>query len=538
LAIAQILIVLLLLVTLLVVVARNASAAGRTSRRANTASGVAADLDAVSLANTQLESAFDQAVGVQPASARATQFSAASAIGIAGTGAFSTYVGHSLALPHEAAARRAYQDATDAWDKLAGQFGPALVNAATPPNVIAVTISRLRLLQDTRQTRLTELRAQYLAQAAHDQILVAQAEGSIATEAAWATAVVIALGLTLMVVAARRATRRVKERARSEGERTIRERRTDFEARLQRSMALAIDESGVRESVEHTLAVVGFQSAEFLVADNDAADFTRIIAPRSGDGCGVVRAADCPAVRLRQQLDFAESDAIDACPFLRRRHAQVGQCVCVPITIDDQTLAVLRTESAFGQTLPIEQANWIAILARSIGERTSSLRVFAHSQLQAATDPLTRLANRRTLENAMGAGMSSGTYAVVFADIDHFKDLNDTYGHEAGDECLRAFARVLERATRPGDLSARYGGEEFVVLLPAASSADAQSVAERIQALLAEELAVARLAPFTVSIGIASTEHAASIDEVIRAADHAMYDAKAAGRNRIVTEAV
>jgi diguanylate cyclase (GGDEF)-like protein len=465
------------------------------------------------------------------------QFSTASSTAIIGTGAFSTYVQRSIALPHEAAARRAYQGATDAWNTLAGQFGPVLVNAATTPGVIALTIARLQVLQDSRQSFLANLRGLYLGEAVHDETVVARTERRVANAAVWGTVVVVVLGLALMVVGARRAGRRVKEHARSERERATRERQTDFEARLQRSMALSVDEAAVRDSVEHTLRVVGFESAELLVAPSDEADFIRAIPPRCGDGCGVPRAADCPAVRLRQRLDFVDSDAIDACPFLRRRHTQVGQCVCVPITIDDHTLAVLRAESAVGEILPAEEANWTAILARNLGERTSALRVFAHSQLQAATDPLTRLANRRSLERAISAGMNSETYAVLFADLDHFKDLNDTYGHEAGDECLRAFARVLEQSTRPGDLSARYGGEEFVVLLPNAGTADAHAVAERIQALLVVELATAHLAPFTVSIGIASTDHASGIEEVVRAADHAMYDAKAAGRNRIVTEA-
>jgi diguanylate cyclase (GGDEF)-like protein len=252
----------------------------------------------------------------------------------------------------------------------------------------------------------------------------------------------------------------------------------------------------------------------------------------------VGRASDCPAVRLRQRLDFSDADAIDACPYLRQRHSAVSQCVCVPVTIADQTQAVFRTEAATGEHLSIEQADWVTILARNVGEKISALRAFANSQHQAATDSLTGLANRRSLEEAIVTRITSGTYAALFADIDHFKDLNDTFGHEIGDDCLRAFARVLERATRPGDLCARYGGEEFVVLLPTAAREDAELVAERIQTLLVEELRSAHLAPFTVSIGIASTDHAASIEEVIRAADHAMFDAKAAGRNRIVAELV
>ena len=284
--------------------------------------------------------------------------------------------------------------------------------------------------------------------------------------------------------------------------------------------------------------MVGYASAEFLMTVDEDGELVRAVAARTGDGCGVSRASDCPAVRLRQRLDFTDADAIDACPYLRDRRADVSQCVCVPVTIADQTQAVLRTEAVRGETLTTEEADWVGILARNAGEKFSALRAFANSQHQAATDALTGLANRRSLEEAIVTRVTSGTYAALFADIDHFKDLNDTFGHEIGDDCLRAFARVLERATRPGDVCARYGGEEFVVLLPTATTEDAELVAERIQTFLIEELRTAHLAPFTVSIGIASTDHAAGVQEVIRAADHAMFDAKAAGRNRIIAELV
>jgi diguanylate cyclase (GGDEF)-like protein len=303
-------------------------------------------------------------------------------------------------------------------------------------------------------------------------------------------------------------------------------------------MALSVDESAVLASIAHTFEAVGYRAAEFLVAETDGGDLARAIPTASGGGCGVQRASDCPAVRLRQRLDFADANAIDACPFLRERDGTVSQCVCVPVTIGDQTLAILRADAPFSEALATEDADWIAILARNAGERISALRAFANSQHQASTDSLTGLANRRTLEHAVGSRVTSGAYAVVFADIDHFKDLNDTFGHETGDDCLRAFARVLGRATRPGDLCARYGGEEFVVLLPDARSGDAERIAERVQVLLAEELRDTRLAPFTVSVGIASTDHASSIEEIIRAADHALFEAKAAGRNRIIAETV
>ena len=302
-------------------------------------------------------------------------------------------------------------------------------------------------------------------------------------------------------------------------------------------MALAPDEATVLTSVAHTFDVVGYGAAELLVANDDAASFERVIAPRSGSGCGVGHASDCPAVRLRQRLDFSDSDAIDACPFLHDRSPEVGQSVCIPVTIADHTLAVMRAESKAGETLPAEHADWIAIVARNAGEKIGTLRTFAASQYLAATDPLTGLANRRTLEHASATRLTSGAFAVMFADIDHFKDLNDTFGHEVGDDCLRAFARVLDRATRPADLCVRYGGEEFVVLLPDATSRDAETIAERARTLLAEEVDSTKLARFTVSIGIASTEDSKDLDKVVRAADHAMFGAKAAGRDRVVVAA-
>jgi diguanylate cyclase (GGDEF)-like protein len=159
-------------------------------------------------------------------------------------------------------------------------------------------------------------------------------------------------------------------------------------------------------------------------------------------------------------------------------------------------------------------------------------------------DPLTGLYNRAyfldqlpsMIRRSADQGLSS---AVLIIDIDHFKQVNDTHGHGAGDEALRTIAKVVLEATRRGDLVARYGGEEFVVALSVPTVTQATLVAERIRGNVAssEIQAQGHLIRLTVSIGIA---HAPSVDRcrgsrLIRVADRNMYRAKAASRNRVVS---
>jgi two-component system cell cycle response regulator len=152
----------------------------------------------------------------------------------------------------------------------------------------------------------------------------------------------------------------------------------------------------------------------------------------------------------------------------------------------------------------------------------------------AATDALTGLANRRTLEEMLEREISRATrhgddVTLVMIDLDHFKSLNDTHGHQVGDEVLRHVGRRLSEQCRDFDTPARYGGEEFAVVLPRCLQAEAEEVAERMRASLASGGPV----PITASAGVATfPSQAGSSDELIRAADHALYRAKGAGRDR------
>lgn len=160
------------------------------------------------------------------------------------------------------------------------------------------------------------------------------------------------------------------------------------------------------------------------------------------------------------------------------------------------------------------------------------------------TDALTGLFNRRYLEERFtGEFERSRRYrsalACLMFDIDHFKRLNDGYGHPFGDRVIRGTAEVLLRTMRDVDLVGRYGGEEFVALLPETGPDEALRVAERVRASIAQtpyETEAGELVRVTVSIGVANhpSPAIAARDELLRAADDALYKAKQAGRDRVV----
>ena len=161
---------------------------------------------------------------------------------------------------------------------------------------------------------------------------------------------------------------------------------------------------------------------------------------------------------------------------------------------------------------------------------------------EAITDALTGLHTRRFFEaslrvEAERARRHGGGFGVLLFDVDHFKSVNDTYGHPGGDRVLCEVARRLRESARTGDIVARYGGEEFGILMPGAAEADLAELAERIRAAVAGvPIAVDSRSVLTVTVsgGTATLTEGTSDDDVVLAADRALYAAKHAGRNRIV----
>ena len=358
-----------------------------------------------------------------------------------------------------------------------------------------------------------------------------------------ATAIHVGLaGLALFLTSARPirrdlAVQRALLRA-SEAEMVERVQQQAFLRDLQDALDMGETEADALQVTAKALRDAAPGPAELLVADASRAHLRRaaIAAGSEAPGCGVETPWGCPAVRRGRTLYFESSDDLSACPRLSDRGGEPCSAVCVPITILGTPTAVIHA------TAPVGAASWSAAvtdrlegLAAQVGTRLGVLRAMAKSQLQAETDPLTGLLNRRAMEERVRHLREAGTpFALAMADLDHFKRLNDSYGHDTGDRALRTFARVLREAVRDNDVVARHGGEEFVVVLPGIDALTAAPVLHRIRERLLDAVGTALIPEFSVSIGLADSSWSSDLTDVLRAADHALMEAKAQGRDRLV----
>jgi diguanylate cyclase (GGDEF)-like protein len=157
----------------------------------------------------------------------------------------------------------------------------------------------------------------------------------------------------------------------------------------------------------------------------------------------------------------------------------------------------------------------------------------ADTQLQAATDSLTGLLNRRSLENRFRE-LGSRPFSAVMADLDHFKQLNDTYGHDTGDRALRLFAQTLVANLRSVDLVCRHGGEEFAVVMPDCAAVEAAAALEHVRDAFRVAAAGAGLPAVTASFGVVEASGSSELALTLAQADAALFDAKRNGRDRVV----
>jgi diguanylate cyclase (GGDEF)-like protein len=211
--------------------------------------------------------------------------------------------------------------------------------------------------------------------------------------------------------------------------------------------------------------------------------------------------------------------------------------MCQPLLVGGEVIgSVLVTER---RPLAAEQTQRIQDSVSQAAPVLANLRNLSLAERRASTDSLTGLPNRRGLDDTLKrlvahANRTHTPVSLVAIDLDHFKDVNDTAGHECGDEVLAAFGVMLRANLRGADVAARAGGEEFIVVLPETDRSGAMHVAEHLRRAT-EALTVPRLgARITASFGVATLpDDALDADALLRLADRALYAAKQRGRNRV-----
>ena len=314
--------------------------------------------------------------------------------------------------------------------------------------------------------------------------------------------------------------------------------RDAFGTQLVEALEMADTEEEVYRVLARAMRVISTDlPSELLLADSSRAHLERATQhPEAGaPGCDVESPFSCMAVRRGNPVIFPDSEALNACSRLRGRPCGAISAVCVPVSFMGRALGVLHTAGPAGKPPTTRQVAQLTTLGIQAGARIGTVRAFNSTQLKATTDSLTGLSNRRSAEERVRQLNNEGkSFALVLADLDHFKHLNDSRGHEAGDQGLRLFAETVHLSLRDGDLGARWGGEEFALILPQTSASQAQEVVDRIRAKLAENLLAGSIPAFTASFGISDTTMSPRFEELLRMADEALYRAKESGRDRAV----
>jgi diguanylate cyclase (GGDEF)-like protein len=322
-----------------------------------------------------------------------------------------------------------------------------------------------------------------------------------------------------------------------EQELTRQAERDSFGNQLTEALEMADEEHAAYEVVERAMVAVSPESpTELLLSDSSRAHLERAASsPTAGaPGCPVESPFSCVAVRRGNPVVFESSEALNACPKLRGRAGGECSAVCVPVSFMGRSLGVLHATGEAGKPLAPEQVAQLTTLATQAGARIGTVRAFARTQLQASTDGLTGLVNRRTLETQLRRWLNRrGQFALALVDLDRFKKLNDTHGHEAGDRALRLFAQVAKGELREGDVVARWGGEEFMIALADLDQHQAVAILDRIRTRLAEAH-VGDHPRFTASFGVTDSTAAESLEQIVHIADCGLYAAKTAGGDQVV----
>ncbi len=356
--------------------------------------------------------------------------------------------------------------------------------------------------------------------------------------------------LALMASAADQVVRVVQsERVFQAVERSKDEHERFYRASAELNRALTLDEvyaaaiSGARGVCEFDLGAIATYDARrgshtIRCAVGEAAD--KLLGTTHKDPSSIASMAAKNKLALPAGGEWRERDVpVFSHPMRIKDHESL---LVLPLLVKDEVIGTFTVAAKRSGAFPSDRREMLGVIANQVAISMQNARMYEVVEEQATTDGLTGLVNHRTFQERFSTMLGRAdrrTFAVslLLTDIDHFKKVNDTYGHPTGDEVLRRVAVILKASARKIDIVARYGGEEFAIVLEGTDRAGALQLAERIRQEVAQQSFASPQGAFqvTLSIGVAGyPEDARDKADIIARADQSLYAAKHGGRNRTV----
>lgn len=342
--------------------------------------------------------------------------------------------------------------------------------------------------------------------------------------------------------------------------------RRDVEEQLERATAEAVEQAQEAETlrmagaivastleIERTVQLVLDQALNVVPYDTASVQLLRedaleVIGGNGWEDLDAIRGLRIPfpgdnphtrAIEMRNPMNVA--DVADTFPsFANISGTPIRSWLGVPLIVHGEVIGLLALDSASPGFFTGKHVRLATALGDHVAVAIQNARLYEQTRELAMTDSLTGIATRRSFfvqaEHALEQAKRNGsTISVIMADLDHFKAINDEYGHGRGDEAIRLAADAARQVLRRSDIIGRYGGEEFAVVLPDTEREAAHTIAERLRACVGEIVVPGTDHAISVSVGVVSEEPgpAETVDAVLDKADHALYEAKRLGRNRV-----
>ncbi|MBI5634259.1 MAG: diguanylate cyclase [Nitrospirae bacterium] len=301
----------------------------------------------------------------------------------------------------------------------------------------------------------------------------------------------------------------------------------------------------MEDLIEKVLLITDFHTG-FLMMNEDEHLKLRTSKGISPDlqnfiNAGGIEALCNDVLRIQEPMYIVERSAISRIPVLREEDFVF--IAAIPLLSNQKVMGLLFLASRVSREMDFDFAALLSLVGNHVSHIIDKIKLFQETKRLSITDGLTGLFNSRYFYRFLDLEISrtkryGSSFSLMLFDIDNFKKLNDTYGHQAGDEVLQELARILKSVSRETDVVVRYGGEEFVIILPNTSEEEAITLAYRILQTVQETkimINATEQVSITVSGGVASfPQNASTAKSLLNAADSAMYAAKTAGRNTII----